>query len=94
MGEWQQKENSHHFAEDQDHDLSGYYVLVSNRFYYFGKKSVKIPAKYSSIVKKGPGHKSNFNQEFIDSFLEWLQTNFKEGIHAPPLEYESKCSQF
>ncbi|MDO9160633.1 MAG: hypothetical protein Q7U45_14430, partial [Burkholderiaceae bacterium] len=67
--EWKQKENPYHTEKDIEHDLSGEYVLISDNFFYFGKKAVKIPLDFLEIVKKGPGHKSNFNNDLIENFV-------------------------
>ena len=40
--------------------LSGLYVLISNNFYYFGKKAVKIPVELHELIKKEPGPQIKF----------------------------------
>ena len=48
-GSWKQVKTDHHESEeDIKHDLSGVYVLVSNKFYYFGKKAIKIPLSFTN----------------------------------------------
>ena len=51
---WKQKKTNHHESEeDIKRDLSGLYVLVSDNYYYFGKKAVVIPSKFHEIIKIG-----------------------------------------
>jgi hypothetical protein len=91
-GSWKQKENNFHYESDIKHDLSGLYVLVSSKYHYFGKNAVKIPAEFRGIIKKGPGHKSNFNNELIASFIDWLEKNYGNGMHSKPYDFKGdKC---
>ena len=71
-------------SEDEDmktHDLGGVYVLISSDFIYFGKKSKPLPDSLLHLIKKGPGHKSNFTEDDINSLEKWLkQTGYKQGV--------------
>lgn len=60
-------------------DMSGEYVLLSNHFFYFGNHPVEIPETLQTIIKQGPGHKSNFPPETVEAFIEWM-----EGLGYPP----------
>jgi hypothetical protein len=71
-----------------DHDLSGEYVLVSEHFYYFGKDAIDVPEEFSSIIKKGPGHKSNFNESLINEFIAWLRENYIPGKTSDPFNFK------
>lgn len=86
-GNWIQKENNYHYEEDLVHDLSGEYVLISEHFYYFGKDAIDIPEEFLSIIKKGPGHKSNFNEFLINELIEWLRENYKSGKKGNPFNF-------
>lgn len=67
-----QQRVSYHTPEHQEHDLSGAYVLISDRFVYFGANAIEIPKKHREIIKKGPGHKSRFTAHTISEFQQWL----------------------
>lgn len=90
--EWKQKENPYHGETDIERDLNGEYVLISDEFYYFGKDAVDLPLDFLEVIKKGPGHKSNFNKEFIQKFIYWIENNFNKGMHSHPFDYDGKCT--
>lgn len=79
------------------HDLSGEYVLISKNFYYFGKSAINIPEGYKNFIKKGPGHKSNFTNDEISIFTNWLNSiSYKNRYHDEPFLLGSKidiCSK-
>ncbi len=56
------------------HDLKGEFVLISDEFYYFGKRAIFIPDEFQYIIKTGPGHKSKFNEEQVVNILKWLKS--------------------
>ena len=73
-----------HDINNKKSDLNGKYVLLSTNFYYFGNKPEPLTERLIGIVKKGPGHKSKSNDEYIDEFLSWI-SNFKSNkIYSKP----------
>lgn len=78
-----QRRNIHHGQDAMHHDLSGKYVLISNRFWYFGEDAIDIPPELSTILKKGPGHKRITDELVVDEFVKWLAT-LPEGLHGTP----------
>lgn len=74
----------------KEHDLKGENVLISNHFFYFGKDGKHIPERFSNIIKKYSGHKSNFEERFIKEFIDWLSENFKTGIHSEPYDLKKE----
>lgn len=77
--------------ETKSHDLCGGNVLISRAgsFCYFGSKAPKIPEHLMELIKKNSGHKCNFPQNIVDSFLKWVQ-EFKPGIYGYPYGYSRK----
>jgi hypothetical protein len=50
-------------------------VLIGKPFIYWGKSAIQIPRHLSRICMNGPGHKSNFDKDFVIAFLIWADTN-------------------
>ena len=70
------------------------YALISRHFYYFGKNAISIdmiPKEHlsHSLEKRGPGFRSDFNEEFIAGFAKWLERNYETGVHGEPCSYEA-----
>ena len=63
-----------HDKWNQETDLSGKYVLLSDHFFYFGDQPVALPEELLGIVKKGPGHKAHFTHQNIDTFTHWIHS--------------------
>lgn len=88
-GTWIQR-LSYHSKDKMAHDLSGMYVLISDRFFYFGRDAVAIPERFHSIIKKGPWHKNNFDDELIEKFITWVEGAFTPGVHGAPYIFTTK----
>ena len=92
-GQWHQAD-SHHSNDDGTvntynlkRDTSCRFVLVSEHFFYFGSKAVRIPGEFLAqdgecICKKGPGYRWRFADNFVFSFIEWLEGNHKPGYQS------------
>ncbi len=74
---------------------AGKFALVSRHFFYFGRNAINIqniPQERLEHVfeKKGPGFRSDFSDEFIEGFAQWLNQNYKVGVHGDPCGHEDK----
>lgn len=86
-----------HNEWNQKTDLSGKNVLLSEHFFYFGDQPVTLPEELLGMVKKGPGHRANFDSQYVDSFIRWIHS-----LGYPPaavigkpqlvIETEDSCS--
>ena len=68
------------------------FVLISHKYFYFGDKAIKIPPRFRNhpthpLEKKGPGFRSKFSEKFTIAVTEWLNGNFRSGIHGIPHGY-------
>jgi Nucleotide modification associated domain 2 len=63
-----------HDEGNQKTNLKGGWVLLSNHFFYFGDSPVDLPEELLEIVKKGPGHKANFDPYYVDAFIHWIHS--------------------
>ncbi len=71
------------------------YALISRYFFYFGREAIGIPKKYLQhlqhpLEKRGRGFRSNFSEDFIRDFIQWLEGNYKRGVHGGPSWNEGK----
>jgi hypothetical protein len=75
------------------------FALISQHFFYFGRNAVDveaIPKRHLThpLEKKGPGFRSDFSEEFIEDFVEWLERNYEIGVHGEPCGHRGKsCVQ-
>ena len=84
-----------HGEENQKTDLKGGWVLLSNHYFYFGDSPVDLPEELLEIVKKGPGHKANFDTYDVDAFIHWIHSfGYPPAtlIGKPQLEVEVESS--
>jgi hypothetical protein len=63
-----------HTEENMKRDLSGLYALTSKQYYYFGSQPVKLPNNLRPIIHTAQGHKSDANQEYVDLFINWIES--------------------
>lgn len=73
----------------------GRHALISYHFYYFGRNAIDIsdiPKKHLNhpFEKRGPGYRSDFVEEFVEKFAQWLKANFKTGVHGQPCKPHSE----
>lgn len=75
-GSYQQKKNNYHNKSDEKRDLSSEYVLISdvNDFYYFGSDAIELPEELKQIMSVMRGHRSNFEEETIRDFIQFIST--------------------
>ena len=61
-----------HNSGNRARDLRGLYALLSDHFFYFADQPVQLPNHLLPIVKQGSGHRSHANDNYIETFLVWL----------------------
>lgn len=92
--------DSHHsdydgksIVKNQNQDLSGKYVLISNTFTYFGKKSWKVPSKYSGLCPsnniKDRDYKTITDEELAFELINKIHKDFGHGIIDSPIHWET-----
>lgn len=87
--------NSHHSYENGtinydnlNRDTKSEYVLISNNFYYFGRKHIEIPKEYiPHICVPRQGRKYIKNQDGIRALFNILD-QYPKGCHADPIWFE------
>jgi hypothetical protein len=99
-GTYTQDPNDHHTEKDKRHDTKSVNVLVGREYWYFGKRAKVLPKKWgpkkldlaSKIPKRGPAHKSRFDQDIVKSFIAWIKKRSKTGELGNSLS-GTKCRQ-
>ena len=96
-GRWKQhpsfhtkpKFTAHEDEKNKGKDLSGGWVLVSQKFIYFGRKARPIPPELATYLSVCRGHKCKFPSDVIErwnTFIEDILTK-QRGIVANPCEF-------
>jgi len=79
--------NSHNLSRDTKVDR----VLLSNRFFYFGKAAARVPQPIlDQIDYKNPRSYRRFDYQNAQPLLDWLQLNFRKSINelvADPFDF-------
>lgn len=80
--DFDQLENDNHYddiggcvvGESRAHDVSGRYVLISERFVYFGSKALVIPADVRPRVPKGQSSNGSltYDEERAQRFIDYV----------------------
>lgn len=89
QGNWTQHRTFfHREPEVIEKDLRHPFVFVAEKYYYFGDKAVSAPVDYQNLVWKRQGCKCQHDPLIVESFLNWLKTNFVLGVHGTPKDNE------
>jgi hypothetical protein len=90
-GKWIQEKSAHSIIDKDQHmenDLSGKFVLFSQKFYYFGDKAPLIPKEFWNVCNEGRNMKSTSIDISIGiEFIKWVKENFNEGINGEPINW-------
>ncbi|HWU18647.1 MAG TPA: hypothetical protein VN155_13285 [Devosia sp.] len=62
-------------------------ILVGKRFAYYGIQARAIPDEFHGFIKKGPGHRSNFDPGAKHRFVEWLEADPARGFIDEPTDW-------
>ena len=77
-----------HCQDDIETDLSGENVLISQHFWYFGKKAPLVPMEHSQIIKRGRGEASNsIPDSAITGAITWLEQKYLPGSYGEPFDF-------
>ena len=66
-----------HTAKEYETDLSGEYVLLSEHFFYFGEDAPRLPEHLRGLIKRGPGHRSVSNAQYVEPFVRWIENTYE-----------------
>lgn len=95
------QENSHHSLPDGSvnydnyrRDLSSTNVLVSKRYWYWGKDAIKIPPQYHQIVKVGIGNSRVEDEPLISKVVLWFESMEGKGYIGEPFKFHDKFERY
>ncbi|MCB0173540.1 MAG: hypothetical protein KDJ97_23670 [Anaerolineae bacterium] len=84
-GDFIQLDNKNHFPHDKVKDLSGEFVLISTKFYYFGGKPLEISPDLRPRVPVGQSaHGSLTLGEQASKFINYVRNGISKGVHHAP----------
>lgn len=92
-GNWVQEDSAHSHIDsstNKEHlnrDISGENVLISERFFYFGNNAKELPDYLTEVCHTGIGEKK-VKADIAEKLLEWLLSNFDNGLHGDPISWQ------
>lgn len=70
-------------------DIRGKNVLISRSFYYFGANAPELPDEFKHMASTVRNMECNHvDEETVKKFADWLQSNYKVGIHGDPINWK------
>jgi hypothetical protein len=63
-----------HNEENLERDLRGPRALLSDHFFYFGDRPIRLPDDLTPIINQGQGHRSRSNDPHFDRFVQWIHS--------------------
>lgn len=91
-----QIENPNHGEAEKKKDLSGEYVLVSNKYFYFGKDALEIPREVRPNVPRGQSAHGILtpDQSVVQGFIAYVSSTHAMGIHGAPHSWPKNDSSW
>ena len=93
--------NSHHSLDfgannslNYERDLKSENVLLSNTFWYFGKKAPLIPDELLCLSDVGRGYCKIEDETIIDKLYHWLEDLSQKGYLGQPIEFEKGFKRY
>jgi hypothetical protein len=81
-----QLRNPYHGEDQMERDLSGKFVLASNRFYYFGREAIEVPLGMRPDIPKGQSANGSLTHDLAaaQKFIEYVTSKYHVGVHGTP----------
>ena len=89
--DFDQLKNPFHKEEHKQRDLSGKFMLASNRFFYFGREAIEIPLDVRPAVPKGQSAHGSLTRDegLVKRFIHRIVSDYGVGVHAAPHSWPS-----
>lgn len=95
------QEDSHHSLDNgivnvlnYDRDLGGKYVLISRKYWYFGKDAQYLPNYLLELANVVRNHKAIRDQNLIDDFERWLMAFPESGYIGSPYLFRKDFERY
>jgi len=95
------QEDSHHSFPDGKRnelnyniDLPGKYVLISNRFWYYGQDAVLLPEEFLFLANVARGYRVTKDKPQINLFVEWLESLSQSGYIGRPYMFRKEFERY
>lgn len=95
------QEDSHHSLPNGEinesnykRDLPGLYVLISNKYWYYGQDAILLPEEFISFADVRRGYKVIDDVACIESFAEWLESLPQSGYIGRPNMFSKKFTRY
>lgn len=95
------QENSHHSLPDGSinhdnyrRDLSSKNVLISKKYWYWGKNAIPIPQQYHKVIKSGRGYSKIEDETLISGIILWLESMEDKGYIGEPYKFHGKFERY
>ena len=92
---WIQEDSHHSYASgipnphNLKKDTKSNNVLISDKYYYFGKSALDIPEEFvSTIYKSTRGFKKDLFTANIQLFIDYISSNFEAGLIDDPVLFD------
>ena len=79
----------HKNKENREHDIKGESVLISDYFFYFGKKSINLSEDFKKLVNQlSRGYKYKELEKKGNKLINFLQKEYKNNkLYGKPIDY-------
>jgi hypothetical protein len=86
-GKLAQMPNDVHRSQEAERDISGKFVLLGSRYWYFGNASVPIPTELVHLTYSSVGHVVHKHRRLsdVEQLERWLDT-WPPGRHGQPID--------
>lgn len=68
-------------------DIRGKYVLLSNKFWYFGNQNFLLPKQFLPVCSNVRDAKLVTDRKLAAEFVDWVSGEFKQGMLGVPINW-------
>jgi hypothetical protein len=95
------QEDSHHSLPggqrnelNYNRDLPGKYVLISNKFWYYGQEAILLPENFLFLTDVARGYRVIKEKTQIESFIRWLASLSQSEYIGRPYMFRKEFERY